>query len=58
MNRSFTSSTPVTLVYRWFPGQSCGAGSQVLSLAPRQEVMLTDVIGQTFNAPGTAGAST
>ncbi len=56
MNRSFSSSTPVTLVYRCFAGQSCGIGTQVLSLAPRQEVMLTDVIGQTFMAPGTAGA--
>ncbi len=56
MNRSYGSSTPVTLVYRCFAGLSCGNGTQVLSLAPRQEVMLTDVIGQTFMAPGTAGA--
>ncbi|MFI5179933.1 MAG: hypothetical protein ACHQPI_00900 [Thermoanaerobaculia bacterium] len=56
MNRSFAAPTAVTLVYRCFAGQSCGIGSWVLSLAPRQEVMLTDVIGQTFMAPGTAGA--
>jgi streptogramin lyase len=56
MNRSFSSQTPVTLVYRCSGGQSCGIGSQVLSLAPRQEVMLTDVIGQTFTAPATSGA--
>jgi hypothetical protein len=37
-------------------GQSCESGSQVLSLAPRQEIMLTDVIGQTFMAPDTADA--
>jgi streptogramin lyase len=56
MNRSYTSSTPVTLVYRCSGGQSCGNGSQVLSIAPRQEVMLTDIIGQTLGAPGTSGA--
>ncbi len=56
MNRSYTATTPVTLVYRCWVGQSCGAGSTVLSLAPRQEVMLTDVIGQAFMAPGTSGA--
>jgi len=56
MNRSFTLTTPVTLVYRCWVGQSCGVGTTVLSLAPRQEVMLTDIIGQTFMAPGTSGA--
>jgi hypothetical protein len=56
LNRSFTSTTPVTLVYRCSAGQSCGIGSQVLSLAPRQQIMLTDVIGQTLGAPATSGA--
>jgi len=56
MNRSFTSATAVTLVYRCAAGQGCGKGSHALSLDPRREVMLTDVIGQTFMAPDTSGA--
>ncbi|MFI5180583.1 MAG: hypothetical protein ACHQPI_04265 [Thermoanaerobaculia bacterium] len=55
MNRSYGSPALVTLVYRCFAGQGCGIGTQVLSLAPRQEIMLADVIGGTLLAPGTAG---
>ncbi len=56
MNRSYTAPASVTLVYRCTGGGACGTGGSGWSIPARQELMLTDVIGQTFMAPGTSGA--
>ena len=56
LNRSFTANTIATLTYRCATGLSCPGNVQAVSLAPRQATMRTDVIGQTFSAPGTNGA--
>lgn len=56
MNRSFTSPVVTTLTYRCATGLACGNAVQPVLLQPRQSVMLTDVIGRTFDAPNTFGA--
>ena len=56
MNRSFTSPVVATLTYRCATGLACGNAVQFVTLLPRQSLMLTDVIGQTFSAPSTSGA--
>ncbi len=56
MNRSFTSPVVATLTYRCTTGFACGNAVQAVTLPARQSVMLTDVIGRTFNAPSTSGA--
>jgi streptogramin lyase len=56
MNRSFTSPVVATLTYRCTTGFACVNAVQAVVLQARQSVMLTDVIGRTFSAPGTSGA--
>jgi streptogramin lyase len=56
MNRSFTSTAVATLTYRCATGLACGNAVQPVTLRARQSVMLTDVIGRTFDAPNTFGA--
>jgi hypothetical protein len=56
LNRSFTNSIDITLRYRCFAGESCGAGTKVVPLGPRRSVLFSDIVAATFAAPETAGA--
>jgi hypothetical protein len=53
--RSFTNSVTVTAVYRCFGVSSCGA-ARMITLAPRETRLISDVIGTLFGMPESGGA--
>lgn len=54
-NASSTAFAAVTVRYVCFTG-ACGIAQREVLIAPRQTVVLDDVVGTFFGAPGTGGA--
>jgi hypothetical protein len=55
LNRSFTNVNVVTAVYRCFGGVGCGT-PKLITLAPRESKLITDIVASLFGVPESGGA--